>query len=580
MLALFYTYKANLAKVFRLEARSIHPSEASFSIHRHDFFFTISAMSSEPNTPNPAAPDSEAAPENATPESTTAPVASSPVTPVVEAPVAETPVAAGETVAQAATEAVAAPAIVAAPGAPDETAAKSKVAIGSQRDPADKSLTPSQPKAVQAAFANPISLTVKDEPIVEILADIKSDTGFSDDIDAEIEAAMSEVSMDEVVSNTQATHTEIEPNTRVKAAVTKIHEDNVFVKLEGQYEGIATLHHFKEAPAEGDLVEVIVRGLNKEDGLYELAVPGASIGVSDWEDITDGAVIDAVVTGSNTGGLEVTINSIRGFIPASQIDRFRVEDFSSYVGQKLTCVVVEVNPDKRKLVLSRRAILERENEEKRIELMKELEAGQIREGVVTKLMDFGAFVDLGGVEGLIHVSKISWSRVKHPSDILKVGENVKVKVEKVDAESNRISLSHRDTLEHPWTNLATQFSVEDIVKGTVTRIADFGAFVRIAPGVEGLCHISELAYQRVAKVGNVVSEGQEIEVKIQSMDIEGQKISLSHKACLTPPAPKAGKARAPEADEPARELAVQPSGGPLKGGTDRKSGGEGVGLKW
>ena len=389
--------------------------------------------------------------------------------------------------------------------------------------------------------------------------------------------------MDDVVAKTEASKNEIEPNTRTKAAVTKVHEDNVFVKLSGQYEGVATLHHFKEAPKEGDLVEVIVRGLNKEDRLYELAVPGASIGIKDWDDITEGAVVDAMVTGSNTGGLEVTVNAIRGFIPASQIDRFRVEDFSQFVNQKLACVVVEVNPEKKKLVLSRRAILERENEEKRVELLKELEPGQLRDGVVTKLMDFGAFVDLGGVEGLVHISKISWSRVKHPGEVLKVGQNVRVKVEKIEPDSNRIALSHRDTLEDPWKGVASEFAVNDIVKGTVTRIADFGAFVKIAPGVEGLVHISELAYQRVAKVDQVVSEGSEIDVKIQSIDATSQKISLSHKACLAPPAPKQStpeKKKGPEVEEPARELAVPSRSEPLKGGTDRKSGGEDIGLKW
>jgi predicted RNA-binding protein with RPS1 domain len=460
------------------------------------------------------------------------------------------------------------------------TAPVRKVAIGSQRDPADKALQPSQPKAVQHAVANPINLTGEPEPEPVVLADIKSHTGFSDDVDAEIDAVLGEISMDDVVATTEASTEEIEPGTRVKAAVTKIHEDNVFVRLSGQFEGVATLHHFKEPPSEGDLVEIIVRGLNKEDGLYELAVPGASIGVADWDDITEGAVIDALVTGSNTGGLEVTVSSIRGFIPASQIDRFRVEDFSAYIKQKLTCVVLEVNPEKRKLVLSRRAILDRENEEKRKELLEELEAGQLRDGVVTKLMDFGAFVDLGGVEGLIHVSKVSWSRVKHPSEVLSVGENVRVKVEKIDEDANRISLSHRDTLEHPWKGIDTQFAVNDIVKGTVTKIADFGAFVKIAPGIEGLVHISELAYQRVAKVGNVVKEGQELEVKIQSIDPQSQKLSLSHKACLAPPAPKQSAGKKEAVEEPARDLAVPASGEPLKGGTDRRSGGEGVGLNW
>ena len=546
-------------------------------------------MSSEPNKPAADTPESPQTPASSEPKDTVANDIANAATTDAKPEAVASPPAQPETPAATTVPAAAAPPVATPNADSAQTAAAAapasikKVAIGSQRDPANKTMSPNQPKAVQAAVANPINLGNAEAPVEEILADIKSDAGFSDDIDAEIAAALGDISMDDVVEKTEAADNEIESNTRVKAAVTKVHDDNVFVKLSGQYEGIATLHHFKEEPKEGDLVEVIVRGLNKEDGLYELAVPGASIGVSDWEDITEGAVLDAMVTGSNTGGLEVTVNAIRGFIPASQIDRFRVEDISAYIGQKLTCVVVEVNPDKRKLVLSRRAILDRENEEKRIELLKELEAGQLRDGVVTKLMDFGAFVDLGGVEGLIHISKISWSRVKHPSEVLTVGEAVKVKVEKIDIDSNRISLSHRDTLEHPWKNVATQFAVNDIVKGTVTKIADFGAFVKIAPGIEGLVHISELAYQRVAKVSNVVSEGQELEVKIQSMDTEAQKIGLSHKACLAPPAPKKpapGKEKAPEVEAPPRELAVPASGDPLKGGTDRKSGGEGVGLKW
>ena len=431
-------------------------------------------------------------------------------------------------------------------------------------------------------MANPIKLS--DQSTEEIKVEevqINSSAGLSEDIDAEIEAALGDISMDDVVSVAQTANKEIEPGTRVKAPISKIHEDNVFVKLEGQLEGVATLHHFKEAPKEGDLVELIVRSRNSEDGLYELAVPGAAIGASDWEDLNEGDVVEATITGTNTGGLEASVGALRGFIPASQVSRFRVEDFSPYIGKKLTCVAVEVKPEKRRLVLSHRAILDRENEEKRVELMKELEVGQIREGVVTKLMDFGAFCDLGGVEGLIHISKLSWSRIKHPSEAVKEGEGVRVKVESIDSESNRISLSLRDTTDHPWKSVSDDYSVDDIVTGKVTRIADFGAFVQLMPGVEGLVHISELSYKRVAKVSSVISEGQDLEVKILSVDKEAQKISLSHKACLTPPPKKVdGKPAVEEADVPARELAVPTSGEPLKGGNDRKSGGESIGLKW
>ena len=487
-----------------------------------------------------------------------------------------------------ATKPPAQPQVPVAPTVPAAEAAtaqpiKPAMAIGSQRDPADKSLSPSAPKAVQAAVANPISLADKpasEEVVVEDIP-INSDAGLSDDIDAEIEAALGDISMDDVVSVTETAKQEIEAGTRVKAPITKIHEDNVFVKLEGQLEGVATLHHFKEAPKEGDMVELIVRSLSSEDGLYELAVPGAAIGASDWEDLNEGDVVEATVTGSNTGGLEASIGALRGFIPASQVSRFRVEDFTSYIGKKLTCVAMEVKPEKRRLVLSHRAILDRENEEKRVELMKTLEAGQIREGVVTKLMDFGAFCDLGGVEGLIHISKLSWSRIKHPSEAVKEGEGVRVKVESIDTESNRISLSLRDTMDHPWEKVSDDYTVDEIVTGKVTRIADFGAFVQLMPGVEGLVHISELSYKRVAKVSNVISEGQDLEVKILSIDKESQKISLSHKACLTPPPKKVdGKPVVEEPDAPARELAVPDRAEPLKGGNDRKSGGESIGLKW
>ena len=458
----------------------------------------------------------------------------------------------------------------------------SRIAIGSQRDAADKSLAPSQPKAVQAALSNPIDLRPAEEkpPAVE-LPEIKSNEGLSDNVDAEIEAALGGLSMDEIVSSAQTSDHELAAGTRCKGPVQKIHGDHVFVTLEGNGEGVAALHHFKEPPQEGDLVEVIIRGMNKEDGLYELAVPGAAIGAADWEDLNEGDVVEARVTGSNTGGLEAAVNAIKGFIPASQIDRFRVEDFSTYVNQKLPCVVMEVNPDKRRLVLSHRAVLERENEVKRKQLLEELEAGQIREGLVTKLMDFGAFVDLGGVEGLIHISKLSWSRIKHPSEVVQAGDNVKVKVESVDKEANRISLSHRDTMEHPWENVNDQFHTDDIVNGTVTRIADFGAFVKLAPGVEGLVHISEIDYRRVMKVSNYMKTGEEVEVKILAIDKDKQKISLSRKACLTPPPPKAGDKKDQEVEElPARDLAVKESEEPLKGGTDRKTGGESIGLNW
>ncbi|MCH2182094.1 MAG: S1 RNA-binding domain-containing protein [Mariniblastus sp.] len=458
-------------------------------------------------------------------------------------------------------------------------AGKPRIQIGTQRDSAGTA--PSQPKAVAQAKSNPVELegpANTDADTTEPEAEVYSTDGLGHDLEAEIEAALGDLSMDSFVNQMPTDVAELEPNSRIKATVARLHGDNVFMTFKGQFEGVVPLSQFKSAPADGELVEVIVKERNEDDGLYELSIPGAAMAVGDWSDLSEGAIVDARVTGSNTGGLEASVNNIRGFIPASQIDVFRVENFGEYTNKKLTCVVIEINPQKKKLVLSHRAIVERENEANRAELMKSLEVGQLRDGTVTKLMDFGAFVDLGGVEGLIHISKLSWDRVTHPKEILKEGESVKVKIERIQADTGKISLSHRDTLEQPWEKIDEKYSVNETVNGTVTKIAQFGAFVKLEPGIEGLVHISEIAHHRVVTVKNYLKEGDQVAVKILSIDPDSQKMSLSVKA--TQAAPVKEKKTEQEEDEPARELAVSKRDEPLKGGTDRRTGGEDIGLNW
>ena len=460
---------------------------------------------------------------------------------------------------------------------PDATAGnKPKIAIGSQRDVAEVTRAP---KAVERAVENPVQLgqaqpAQEPEPEVEI----NSLEGLTGDLDAEIEAALGGMSMEDIVSQTEASDDRLEPSSRVKGTVSRIHGENVFMSLKGRFEGVVPLGQFKKPPSAGDLIEVIVKSQNEEDGLYDLSVPGAAVAVGDWSELEQGMVIEARVTGSNTGGLEASVNNIRGFIPASQIERFRVENFGEYVNKKLQCVVTEVNPKKKRLVLSHRALLDREFEEKRKEIMASIEPGQLHDGTVTKIMDFGAFVDIGGVEGLVHVSKLSWDRVTHPKDVLKEGEAIKVKVEKISSETGKISLSHRDTMDHPWEGIESKYPVNSTVSGKVSRIADFGAFVRLEPGIEGLIHISELAHHRVVKVKNIVKEGDSVEVKVLSLDRDAQKLGLSLKA--TQKAPEKKQSEKPEEiDEPLRELAIKKQdNSPLKGGTGRKSGGEDIGL--
>ena len=397
-----------------------------------------------------------------------------------------------------------------------------------------------------------------------------------------MEAALGGMSLDQIVAGDLKTNADrLENESRHRAQVVELHGDDVFFALGGKNQGVASVRNFAAPPNPGDMIDVIVTGFNGEDNLYLLSIPGGSIVAGNSSDIAEGSLVEARITGSNTGGLECEVGSTRGFIPVSQVSLYRVENTADYVGQKLVCVVTESGQRRGNLVLSRRAVLEREKEESKKAIMAALEVGQMREGTVRKLHDFGAFVDLGGADGLIHVSQLSWERVKHPSEIVQEGQKVRVRIEKIDPETGKISLSLKNPEEHPWTGIEQRFPVGMTVRGPVSRIAQFGAFVKLAPGVEGLIHISELAHHKVYKVENVVKEGQEVECKVLSVDAEAQRMSLSLKAAVAKPEKADDKAKdQPEVEEPPRELAVPKRSGPLRGGAGKKSGGEQFGLNW
>lgn len=508
---------------------------------------------------------------------------------------------------------------------------KSKILIGSQRDAAERILAPrfaksavSRPPATeaddsdvestevtQAAADKPQPATPDVPPTVNKLAEssqpspvvsapatppvtktspqaIPDEVNATDpgepemSLDDEIAAALGDLSIESMLDlQDDGTMAELSPDSRVSAKVTRIHGDNVFVSLPGRCEGVVSLRQFATPPTIGASQDVVIKRFSDEDGLYEVAVPGASVDVADWSDLALGAMVEAKITGSNTGGLECQVNNIRGFIPASQIDLYRVEQFGDFVGQKLQCIVTESNESRQKLVVSRRAVLEREKEARRQQLLGSLQVGQTFDGVVMKLMDFGAFVDIGGVEGLVHISKLSWDRVTHPSEVLSVGQKIKVKVDKL-VEGGKISLSFRDTLSDPWESIEQKYPVDSIVRGRVTKIAQFGAFVKLEPGIEGLVHISELAHHRVFAVKNVVHEGDEVDVKVLSIDREAQRMSLSIKQTMAQPEPSKAQEEVEDDSpaQPSRSLAVPPRSEPLKGGRNRSSGGEQFGLNW
>src|SRR5260370_42051066 len=316
-----------------------------------------------------------------------------------------------------------------------------------------------------------------------------------------------------------------------KGRVVAVHGSDVFVDVPGgRTQGMLSLLHFPEGvPAVGSEVEVHIEGYDSQNGLLRLSRKGAAVH-ADWSSVSAGMIVEARITATNKGGLEVNVNGIRGFMPISQIDLYRVEDTAPYVNQRLRCLVTEVNPEERNLVVSRRDLLEKEREEARVKLWQELAEGQIREGTVRSVRDFGAFVDLGGVDGLLHISEMSWSRVQDASQVVQPGQAVKVVVLKLDREKHKVSLGLRQLTPSPWDSVDANYPTSSAVTGKVTRIMDFGAFVELEPGVEGLIHISELAHQRVRKVGDIVQPRQEVRVMVLAVDRNQRRISLSLKA--------------------------------------------------
>lgn len=408
---------------------------------------------------------------------------------------------------------------------------------------------------------------------------------LSPELEQELEAALAGEPLELLLEGSASAgdSDELAPDTRLTATVAKLHREDVFVELGGRNQGVLPLKQFEEnkAPEIGAQIEVVVARYDADQGLYDVSLPTAAVDIGNWDEVAEGQIVEVTITGTNKGGLECQVSGIRGFIPMGQVSIFRVENAEEYVGQRLSCVITEAKRSRKNLVLSHRALMERERKEQREKVLAELAPGQIREGVVRNLQDFGAFVDLGGVDGLVHVSQLSWERVAHPKDVLSVGQTIKVRVEKVNRESGKISLAYRDLGANPWEKVDSKYPVGARVKGTVSKLMQFGAFVKLEPGVEGLIHISELGHGRVNRTGDVVSEGQEVEVKVLSVDTKAQRIGLSLKALMPAPEKPESKPR----DDYSREQLDQPrphkeSDKSLKGGISSPSGGEKFGLNW
>lgn len=323
-------------------------------------------------------------------------------------------------------------------------------------------------------------------------------------------------------------------------------QKQVIVGIEGTgVEGIVPARELTDA-AEGahkvgdtlDLVVISKIGSDKEGGSFLLSQRRLAARKV-WDDIEKkfeaGETITAPVTQVVKGGLVVDAG-VRGFIPASMVsDRF-VEDLSQYKGQELELKIVELEPSENRLILSHKEIVQKEREEKKQAVMDKLVVGDVVEGKVARLTNFGAFIDLGGVDGLVHVSEISFDRVGKPSDVLKVGQDVKVKVLAVDPEKDRISLSIKQTLPQPWDNITEKVAEGDVLEGTVKRLTSFGAFVEVFPGVEGLVHISQISHKHIATPNEVLTSGEKVKVKVLNVNPAEHRLALSIKALQDKPA--------------------------------------------
>ena len=292
-----------------------------------------------------------------------------------------------------------------------------------------------------------------------------------------------------------------------------------------------------------DLVVVSTIGSDKEGGSYLLSKRRLEARRA-WEEIASkhnvDDIVEAPVTQVVKGGLVVDVEGVRGFVPASMIENRFVQDLNQYKGQTIRAKIIEINAADSRLILSRRDVLNEERSEALSRVFNELSVGDVVEAKVARMTNFGAFIDLGGVDGLVHVSEISHERVSQPSDVLSVGEEVKVKVLGLDPEKERISLSIKATQPGPWEAAASEAPEGTVLEGTVKRVVDFGAFVEVFPGVEGLVHVSQISHKHIANPSDVLKAGDKVKVKVLEVNPDKQRLSLSIKALEEAPAREEG----------------------------------------
>ena len=359
----------------------------------------------------------------------------------------------------------------------------------------------------------------------------------------------------------------------VNGTVVKIGYDEVLLDIGYKSEGVIPVRELsirKDADPStivsmGDEIEALVLTKEDKDGRLILSKKRAEYERS-WNRIEEmfnaGQNVEGEVIEVVKGGLILDIG-LRGFLPASLVDLRRVKDLTAYMGTRIEARVIEMDRNRNNVVLSRRVVLEESRKEERSEILSKLKPGMRLKGTVSSIVDFGAFVDLGGIDGLVHISELSWNHVNHPSEVVKVGQEVEVEVLDVDMNRERISLGLKQTTEDPWRSLVKKYPVGAIVEGKVTKLVPFGVFVELGDGIEGLVHISEMAKAHVDQPSQVTKAGETVHVKVMEIDLDRRRVSLSMKSAaetlgievpVTPLEPKPEKVEEAAAEEPAAEV--------------------------
>lgn len=491
-----------------------------------------------------------------------------------------------ETTAPVAAETAAATEVAATEDAAPADTTTEEVAVGEKRriqlnptvNEADVRAVPTYGSSdaagdVAAAYLQPASTGPVELP---------RDAAINPELEAELAAAMAGTmesgpthpAGEEVAggANFPVSEDQLEPGAKLKAKVQSVTAENVFCEIGFRCPGLLPIKQFPAGkhPREGEEFLVVVDKFDNENGVVLVSLPKATRRPrGNWEELAVGQVVECVVNKTNKGGLEVTVSNMRAFLPASQVDVGFVSSLDGYVGQRFAVQITEVNPAKRNLVVSRRAIVIQERKELAATFWEQVEVGQQFAGTVKTLKDYGAFVDLGGVDGFLHVGEMSWTRIKHPSDILAEGQNIDVVVLSLDREKQKIGLGMRQLAQNPWNIAVEKYAVNTTVSGRVTRTADFGAFVELEPGVEGLIHISELDHRRVKRVGEVLNVGQEVQAQVLEVDPGRQRISLSLKALKAKPEEPKDEDLSPGKGQAYERKRKEP----LRGGTGGSQGG-------